>query len=204
MTSIEPKFIYFDLGGVAFHFRGGLNKLADKYGLEYQDFEQVFRKYDDQVCRGKISAQELWNIYKTELGLPDDKIKNFAEYWVGNFEPITQTKQLMVDVADKYKVGLLTNIYSEVFPKIREREILPDINWDAQVHSCEVGFVKPEPEIYEVASQRAGEKPAEIFFIDDKQSFIEGAEKAGWQTFLFDEKDVSRSVAKIREILGLI
>lgn len=54
------KFIYFDVGNVLLLFSGGLQKLADKHGISYADFERVFHKYDDSVCRGLITAQDLW------------------------------------------------------------------------------------------------------------------------------------------------
>jgi len=200
---MKIEFVYFDLGGVAFHFRGGLKKLAKKYSIQYKDFEKVFKKYDDKVCRGEISAQKMWEIYKKELRFSDERIKDFAEYWVNNFEPIKETQELMLSCASKYKIGILTNIYKGVFPKIIDNKILPDISWDAQTHSCDIGYIKPEKEIYQIATEKAETRPEEILFIDDKISFIEGAKKIGWQTFLFDEENPKNSVAQLRNLLDL-
>lgn len=200
---MKIKFVYFDLGGVAFHFHGGLKELAKKYSIQYQDLENVYKRYDGTVCRGEISAQELWEIYKNELTFSDEKLKDFAEYWVSNFEPIKETQELMLSCVSKYKIGILTNIYKGVYSKILEMKILPDINWDAHTHSCDIGFVKPEIEIYQIATEKAKTNPEEILFIDDNNNFIEGAKKIGWQTFLFDEENPRDSVFQLRTLLNL-
>lgn len=84
------KFVYFDLGGVVFHFTGGLRLLANKYKREYSDFENVFRKYDIQVCIGNMLPQDLWKKYQEELDLPLDDFE-FAHFWVSNFVAIPDT-----------------------------------------------------------------------------------------------------------------
>ncbi|MCA9369346.1 HAD-IA family hydrolase, partial [Candidatus Woesebacteria bacterium] len=77
------------------------------------------------------------------------------------------------------------------------------INWDAHTHSCDIGFVKPEIEIYQIATEKAKTNPEEILFIDDNNNFIEGAKKIGWQTFLFDEENPRDSVFQLRTLLNL-
>ncbi|PIY80056.1 MAG: hypothetical protein COY80_04880 [Candidatus Pacebacteria bacterium CG_4_10_14_0_8_um_filter_42_14] len=103
------KFVYFDLGGVLFTFNDGLRRLATKHSIRYEAFEEVFKKYDNKVCRGEISSQELWKLYQNELKFTDNEITNFADYWVSNFVSIPQTKKLIKDLAGKTKIGLITN-----------------------------------------------------------------------------------------------
>lgn len=51
--------------------------------------------------------------------------------------------------------------------------------FDAVVVSAEVGLIKPNKEIYELAAERLGIETTECIFVDDNQSFCDGAEVAG-------------------------
>jgi HAD superfamily hydrolase (TIGR01509 family) len=51
--------------------------------------------------------------------------------------------------------------------------------------SAEVGLVKPDVRIYQLAVEQLGVKPAEAVFIDDMQQNITGAVKAGLQGIHF-------------------
>lgn len=201
--NLKIKFIYFDLGGVVFHFRGGLEKLALKFNLDYEDFRRIFTSLDNKVCRGEIAPNELWQIYCKRLDLPASSIEDFADYWVGNFEPILETRNLIINAASKYRIGLLTNIYKDIFPRIVEIGLLPDVEWSATILSCEEGYVKPERELYEIATIHAQVSPNEILFIDDKQEFLDGAKLVGWKTFKFDELRPQKSVQSINSLLHL-
>lgn len=202
MNTIE--FVYFDIGNVLLFFRGGLSKLAEKFGLNYSDFERVFCKYDDAVCRGGLSPQQLWTTYQAELHFTSDADFDFARYWVANFTIIQDTFALVREIADAgIPVGLLSNIYAGVFEIINEAQLFPFTNWAQTILSCDVGFVKPEPEIYELAEQKSGTSSELILFIDDKSDFLEPARKRGWQTYLFDPSNPITSTNTIRSIFQL-
>ncbi|MBN1263465.1 MAG: HAD-IA family hydrolase [Candidatus Pacebacteria bacterium] len=195
------KFIYFDLGGVLFRFRGGLERLAKENSRQYEDFEKVFRMYDDKVCRGEMMPQDLWLKYKDELGL-ETKIDDFAEYWTDNFYPIVESHSLVNQLTRGYQIGLLTNIYSGVFSKIIHKGHIPNIDYSAVIQSCNVGYVKPEKEIYQLAQDKSEVLPNEILFVDDKQNFLSMADEMGWATILFDENNPKESVKQINSILN--
>ena len=80
----EIEFIYFDIGNVLLLFSGGLQKLAKKHHISYEEFERVFKKYDNAVCKGEMSSQDLWNKYQEELGI-NEKNFDFANYWTSCF-----------------------------------------------------------------------------------------------------------------------
>jgi len=61
-----------------------------------------------------------------------------------------------------------------------------DVLFDNITISYEIGFVKPNPEVYRIASQGVGVSPAECLFVDDSRINIEAAHKFGMQTILYN------------------
>jgi putative hydrolase of the HAD superfamily len=55
--------------------------------------------------------------------------------------------------------------------------------FDKAYYSNEVGFRKPEKELYEILLQETAIRPQEMLFIDDKLENLVPAEKLGIQTF---------------------
>ena len=48
-----------------------------------------------------------------------------------------------------------------------------------------VALQKPEPGIYELAAERAGVRPDQIFFCDDIPAHVDAARAAGWDAEIF-------------------
>ncbi len=57
--------------------------------------------------------------------------------------------------------------------------------FDHVTFSCEIGVLKPEPEIYEHALRGLGVAPAEAVFLDDRPENVEGARHLGLHAELF-------------------
>lgn len=200
MSQIE--FVYFDIGNVLLLFNGGLQKLAKKHNKQYEDFKKIFIKYDDLVCRGRMTPQDLWNKYKQELTI-DEEIIDFAKYWSDNFVLIRETFDLIDKIRESnIKVGLLSNIYTGVFDKLVKKDFFPVNDWDTKIFSCDVGFVKPEANIYKIAEIAAGVDPNKILFVDDKQDFLTPAQDLGWQVFQFDPNKKNPSINGIKLLLN--
>lgn len=193
------KFIYFDLGGVFFHWRIGVKRLAEKFGVDYEVFERVRVKYDNMACRGQMTTEELWRKFQEELNFQSPANFNFADWWVRHFEVIPESHGLAKELSAKYKIGVLTNVYPGVYEKQIENGLVPSLNYCAVIKSCEVGIVKPEKQIYKVAQEKVKLSPLEIFYTDDLKINVEAAQKLGWQAVWFDENHPQNSVEKIRE-----
>ncbi len=199
MSKIE--FIYYDIGNVLLIFSGGLQKLANKYDKEYIDFETVFKKYDDLICRGQITPQNLWTYYQNELGFNGEDL-DFAEFWTSNFVLIQESFDLINEInRSEVKIGLLSNIYPQIFDVLANKHFFPFNDWDTKILSCETGFVKPEEAIYKIAEQKAETDPSKILFVDDKLEFLKPASKRGWKTFQFDHSEINDSVGRLRHLL---
>lgn len=197
------QFVYFDLGKVVFNFSGGLEEISQKTCHSFEEVEKIFLKYDDATCRGELTPQDLWNKYKVELAT-NINIPDFAYFWVNHFTRINETIKLLqaLERAEIPK-GILSNIYLGVFELITQKSIIPELTWNAKVLSSEVGCIKPEERIYQVAQQQCGVDPQNILFIDDKSDFLNPAINLGWQTHQFNYQNPAESVSKIKELLEL-
>lgn len=64
----------------------------------------------------------------------------------------------------------------------------PDLSPKFSVLSFEVGYVKPDPEIYDIVLSRAGLRPDQVLFVGDTPAAdIEGPRKAGMKAMHIDD-----------------
>ncbi len=195
------KFIYFDVNGCLVHYyQRAFAKLATKVGVSSDSVETVFWHFNDEVCRGTISMSDFNKEFAKRLGV--EEIDWLTEY-LTHVEPVKPMQTLMIEAAKHYKVGLLTNIMPNQLAGMRNNGKLPDLNYDAIVDSSEVGVIKPDSAIYDIALQRASVKPEEILLIDDTRANLVAAEKQGWHVLWFNDARSHESTDHVRQALDL-
>ena len=82
-----------------------------------------------------------------------------------------------------YGIYLLSNASKaqhEYWPKIPASRL-----FDGKLISCDVGFVKPMKEIYEIFTSTFSLRPEECVFIDDAPCNVAGAIACGWHGIVF-------------------
>jgi len=83
-----------------------------------------------------------------------------------------------------YKTALVSNIGRESLGRrFSEHEL--QRSFDAVVVSGDVGFVKPEAEIYLLAAKKLGVVPNECVMVDDRERHCAGAEEVGMHAILY-------------------
>ncbi len=85
--------------------------------------------------------------------------------FVNRFEKNESIWPVINELKKHCRVGLLTNMYPGMLALIKQKGLLPRIDWEIIVDSSEVGFCKPNKEIYEIARQKTGVPAEEILFI---------------------------------------
>ena len=92
-------------------------------------------------------------------------------------------------LAEKYPVYGLSN--NNEISVIRMHEIYEEngLDWQKvfrkEFLSCRMKLLKPSREIFDAAAAEIGFPPAEILFVDDSQTNVDGARAAGWQAVLY-------------------
>jgi len=180
----QIKLVYFDLGGVVFNFSGGLPAMAKEMKVPEGDFVSVWRSYDDAICKGELTPQEFWRLANSHFNTHVEL--DFLSFWMDHFVPIGNTHESMREIhASGVELGILTNIYPGVYEHAVQRGIIPDLPYHAIVRSCDIGLVKPDPQIFRYAAEKSGFDPREVLLIDDRSENTEAANAAGWSSFQF-------------------
>jgi len=195
------KFVYFDVNGCLIHFfQRAFTSLARDTGVTVDSIERVYWKYNAEVCRGQMSLEA----FNAELAaVTGAKEVDWQAYYLDSVEAIPGMEAGVRWAAERYKVGLLTNTMPEFIPALRARGLLPDVDYDVIIDSSEVGAIKPEKRIFEIAAERAGAKAGEILLIDDDTPNVMEADKLGWHVISCDEYQPEDTILRIKEVLEL-
>lgn len=199
--SNDKLFIYFDVGGTLVDCEKAFETAASRFNLTADDIGKVFDENDEQITKGFITPQQLWGRCIKKYHIPNADNYDFLESWISDYKPIQETHNLVHKIKSSYKIGLLSNIYKGMLPFLLEKEIIPAIHYQEIVFSCDVGMRKPEDEIYELAQKKAQVEPDNILLVDDRADYLEGAKKANWFTFLFNNKQRVQSTKELEEYL---
>jgi HAD superfamily hydrolase (TIGR01509 family) len=196
------SFIYFDINGclVRFYHRA-FTRLSEVTGAPADIVETTFWHYNDQVCRGEMDMATFNRRLARELRIDEDV--NWLDYYIEAVEPIPVMHELVRWAAQHYRVGLLTNIMPGFVDALKEKGLIPNLPYDAVIDSSAVKSIKPESQIYTIATNKAGCPPSEILLVDDSRVNIMAAEKHSWHVLWFDEYRPDESVERVKNSLEL-
>ncbi len=173
----------FDLGGVIvpLDFTRGYATMEALCPFRAQDIRarigatDLVRRFETGQVEPLTFFHELSNLLSLRIGY-----EQFRELWSSIFVPgPLLPDSLFSDLkARGYRLVLLSNTNAIHYPMARER-YSPLKFFDDAVLSYEVGCMKPAPEIYAAAIEKAGCAPQECFFTDDLSMHVEAAKRAG-------------------------
>lgn len=193
-------FVYFDINGCLVRFfHHAFTELANDTGMPADQIESTFWRYNDAVCRGEMSMDEFNRIMAEQF----HHMIDWKGYYMRAVAVIPEMHELVAWSAQHYRVGLLSNIMPGFLKEMIGSGLLPNISYDAIIDSSEVGAIKPEPQIYQIAQERAGVSSEEILFIDDSRTNIMAASQLGWKVLWFDDYRPEESVTRARQALEL-
>lgn len=195
------KFVYFDVNGCLVHFfQRAFTCLARETGISSDAIETYFWHYNDAACRGDISMDEFNREFAKCLKVSSIDLK---DYYIGAVEAVPGMDVLVRWTAEHYRVGLLTNIMPGFLDELMGRGLIPDVPYDVIIDSSVVKAIKPEPLIFDIATQRSGVKPSEILLVDDSRPNLMTADKAGWHVLWCDDYHPEETADRAREALEL-
>jgi FMN phosphatase YigB (HAD superfamily) len=198
-TKSGVSFVFFDVNGCLVHFfQRAFGLLAEDTGVPLDVIETVFWQYNDDACRGVLSMTDFNAKLAERLGVSE---VDWQKYYIAAIEPVNEMKELLEWASQHYKIGLLTDTMPGFISAMKREGKIPDLNYDAIVDSSEVGTVKPEAKIYEIAQERAGVPVEELLLIDDDRANVVAAQKLGWHVLSFDDARPDESVQRARQTL---
>ncbi len=180
------KLVIFDMGNVFVDFDWQV--VCSAFGrlpeVSVENFNNVLThaRFSDYE-RGKISTevfvQELNALLNTQL-----TVSQFGECWNASLGEDPDMATLLDSVRKKVPLYLLSNTNESHFEFV-EHNYKVSRHFHELILSYEVGYAKPEPEIYHEILKRSGLQPYECLFIDDLSTNIEAARAVGINTIQF-------------------
>ena len=178
------KTIFFDIGGVLIDisFRRASKFISDCIDVPVSKVEEAFpSSIHDRYEKGLISNHDWFTKYKESLPQPCFlKEVDFWKAWSLLLGKETKVVSLIEKLKTKYSIWLLSNTNPKhINDEIEKNYRFPKLI-DGAIYSFNVGFRKPEKEIYIKAAKVAKSKPDECFFIDDLRDNIQVAKEVGF------------------------
>ena len=192
--------VLFDMGGVIVRteYQAPRQHLAERLGMEYDDLVKIVFDSDSgyQASIGAISVEEHWASVMKKLKRPASEMEAIRhEFFAGDIIDRT-ILDFLRSLRGKYKTGIISNAWGDLREYIVREKF--DDAFDHMVISAEVGAVKPDAKIYQIALEQVGVKPKEMVFVDDFAVNIEGCEKVGIKGILF--KDPTSALKQLRAL----
>lgn len=201
MPSITTVFL--DLGNVlAFHDDPVLfQRMSAWGGAPPEQIRERMLALWDSINRGTLAGDDLRRAICQVAGSTTPMAPEpFFEMWTSHFRVNRPLLPLVDALLDKVKVVLLTNTnemhWRFVRPLIPQFERFHDL-----VVSSELLLAKPDPEIFQIALERAAVPPHDAAYFDDMPRFVAAACALGIHGRVF--KDVPTFRAQLAE-LGLV
>lgn len=186
------KVIVFDLGNVLipFNYEIAFSRLeAIKLGLG--EHYRAFLKDNYDLHRtfeaGKMDEEEFISKHLEALGGNVDR-DTFCRIYSEIFTVNEDTAALLPVLRMNYRLMLLSNTNS-IHKKFGWEQYDFLKNFEKLFLSHELGFVKPEREIYKAVTDYTGSPASEHIFIDDISEYAEGAKNCGWDAIQYKGYD---------------
>lgn len=196
--------LLFDMGNVLipFDIHRGYGELARHSGLPPEEVAVRIRESGlyNRYESGQVETEEFLELFSRLLGL-NLSLEEFREVWNAIFLPETATsEQLIVQLKQRYRLVLLSNTNELHYGWLRERYSILN-HFDDYTLSYEEKAMKPEERIYRAAVEKAGCTPAECFFTDDIERYVEAARSFGIDAETFTGEANLRQHLTVRGIL---
>jgi len=183
------KAIIFDSGGVLVKYSSEILRrdLSIFLNVNREKIWSAYKVVWSDFTRGKISEREFWKRFAKHIGIAisQSKWKNFFENEFRDRAVTDEEVEKIVALLKRagYKIALLSNTIEPHVRYAKKRgwyKIFP-----IKIFSCEVGFEKPDKEIYLLVLKKLKVEPEEALFIDNRKIYINRARKLGIKTILF-------------------
>ena len=194
--------VIFDLGRVLVHidfdaFPNGLglrtkaerepyvnDKSIEKFAVKYETGKittNEFLNTLEKIFQGKFSREHILHTWNEIIGRENQAIL-----------------PIVYDVQRKYRTAVLSNTSESHWKKaISTAPVVR--SFQQYFLSYEIGWMKPDPKIYDSVIESLRVPPGEILFIDDIQENIDAAVEKGMKGIVFTSADQLR-----RDLKGMI
>ncbi len=169
----------FDIGNVLllFDYMKAARRLMEKSGMDCEPDRARITAANREYELGHTTPDQFLSVVRPEFRDSGDEAE-FVAIWEDIFEENTRMTSLARRLAEKMPVFLISNIgpihHKYIFRQFEVFQIFRD-----GVYSYRAGFMKPSPEIFEIAIRQFGIHPEHTLYFDDLKENCEAAAAAG-------------------------
>ena len=193
--------LFFDLGGVILRteHQAPREHLAERLNLSYEDLVSMVFESDTarKASLGQITTQQHWEAIAARLGRPTSEINSLRDEFFGGDVLDRELLDFIRGLRPTRRTGMISNGWPDLRDYVVRNRF--DDAFDALVISAEVGLLKPDRRIYELALRQLGGAPGQAVLIDDTPANVEAARALGMRGITF--KDTSQARSELQEIL---
>ncbi len=175
------------------HIPLDIKKFMDMYRPVNHDYWKMYRE-------GEVSKEELQygrlatSFDKLNHPVSDAQIESlivlFLKYLPTYSRLFDGADEVLENFSKKYKLHIITNGFDEVqVPKLHNAGI--EKYFHSVLTAEQAGVKKPDPQIFELALQRAGTKAENSLMVGDNyEADVQGAQQIGMKAVFFDPYDL--------------
>jgi len=177
----------FDYGGViGFSSKNEVvTRIAQNCDVDPNKISQIILKNTINMQKVSMPEEDFWR--GITKGLKVNNLDNLAYTWI---ETIKGTSKIDLDVltfledlSKFYKLSLLSNS-TQLYFYSPFRSVLNRL-FSEEIYSCDIGFRKPEKEIYDSTLTRLNAGPSQCVIIDDEPENLVYPSSIGMATVLY-------------------
>lgn len=204
MNQLKPSSwdaVIFDYGRVlsTSPSREELAVLARLSGVSEDSFFELYSNTREHYDRGHADYKEHWQRFAevAKVEIPAEAVEQIvameSNIWTKpNAETLDLARQIKMS---GLKTAILSNMPFDLLAELQRK-----FDWlgefDVQIWSCDLGVIKPDPEIYEACLAKLGCQAERTLFFDDRPRNVEGARQVGMEAHVFESAGQAREIIK--------
>ena len=197
--------VLFDLGGVIVNWHNSwlIQDVSDEFELQKEKLTKEFYKNLPKIATGKINEKELWHVIGKEL--ESKKLMNLNESLLDRiFQKHCSLNNSIINLSKKLSqkgitVGILSNTEPASYSAIEKLTSLD--HFEYKFLSYNIGYLKPNQEIYRHVIDNVPFLKEELFFIDDLKTNVESARVEGIDSVQYTDYNELLKECQIRNII---
>jgi putative hydrolase of the HAD superfamily len=192
------KAIVFDFDGMVYHVDELFStRISKEFNIPFEDVAEFFKNEFSKCQSGELDMRDVLQKYIPRWGWKKD-VNAMLDYW---FEDGYLDPEMVELVSKLKKLGIIcalcTNNEIYRLNYLKEKHKINEI-FNPIIASCEVGFRKPDPKIFDELIKALSVDANEILFCDDKVEFEETAREMGFIPHTY--KNIENFKEKLAEL----
>lgn len=184
------KAIGFDWSGVLFFPTMKYSEAVQAFlNISQEEFRRIYFKHNHLLNIGNQSPKTVWTKIFSEIGR-EAEVDEFLIF-LDNMPPGKINDDMIAFIKSLKKKGIKTGLFSNNTTDGAEQMRSFGLNYlfDTVLFSAEVGFMKPDPRVFQLLARELQVDVSELIFVDDGERSLEGAEKIGYTPILYKDME---------------